>query len=112
MIPATYNVTLYQGVDFSRSFTFPFDLSGSAAVDLEIRNRRTGALLIALDLTHGLTIAGAVLTWTLTAAETLDLPVQTEAVYDLRVTDGAGGETVYFGGRLRITPRVTSGATP
>lgn len=109
MIPAVYNVTLYQGVDFSRSFTFPFDLSSYPTAQLEIRSRRTGALLIALDLGHGLAIAGSVITWSLTAAETVDLPVQTDAVYDLRFTDAEGQESVYFGGRIQVTPRVTIG---
>lgn len=113
VIPATYAVTLYQGTDFSRSFTFPFDLSAYPTIQLDIRTGPGGTRLLGLDLDHGLAVGGTgnqTLVWTMTDAETAALPTGYKPAYDVRLTDANGLEAVYFGGRITVTPRVTTGA--
>ena len=116
LTPGTYNFTIYQGTDVSKSFSgFPLDLSTCAAIQIDIRVGPGKPLILAFDLAHGLAFGGdgnTTLTWSMTAAESLTLPTTYPVQYDLRLTDAAGREAVYLAGTIKTTPRVTTGATP
>jgi hypothetical protein len=114
LTPGVYDFAIYQGTDVSKTFSgFPLDLSTCTAIQIDVRVKPGGTLLLAFDLSSGLSIGGTgntALTWTITNAQTAALPTGYEPSYDVRLTDAAGLEEVYFGGRITITERVTTGA--
>jgi hypothetical protein len=113
--PATFNITIVKGADFS--FTFEIDVSGTvlnllgATVTSEIRNSNKASDTLIVAFTTALT-TGAVtgyisdVTLSLTDDDTLAI-TDSEGVYDVLVTDASGVDTYYLRGRVTFLDSVT-----
>lgn len=114
--PAQYNLTIYQGADFSQLFTFlqesggdPVDLTNFSA-RMQIRQRVNAASpIIELTSANGRIVLGGTagtVTLTLNATETAQLP-DTQGVYDLEIVAGENNADRYLEGTVTIKPEVT-----
>lgn len=117
MIPASYDLSIYQGDTYSitlRLRSSNSDGSLGAYVDLtgatpksEIRDA-TGVLIAEFDATllDQTTTPGGV-TLSLTHTVTAALTPAVDLLWDFQVTDSAGGVTTYLRGNVSITGEVT-----
>lgn len=112
-LPARVPLAVPQGITFRRRFHWSLD---GVAVDLtgwdahmQVR-RFASADTVLADLTPGAGItlgADGYIDLMLTAGQTAELPV-TKAVYDLRLIQPGGGDTIGFlTGPFTVTPAVT-----
>lgn len=119
-LPVSWRLTIPQGATFRRQFAWSVgglapDLSTWSA-HMQIRRHPASETVLA-DLTSeadgGITLgADGTIEVLLTAAQTAELPA-TRGVYDLRLTQPAGGDVVPFlTGLCIITPAVTREVAP
>jgi len=116
MRPGLYSPTIYQGEDWSRSFTFadssshPIDLTTYTAAEAEIREKAGGDLLLTYSLDSGLTVGGsgnATLIWVIGHADTATLATGHTLRYDLWLTDASGNRNPYLAGSITVASRIT-----
>jgi hypothetical protein len=111
--PGTWHPNCRQGETFVRVITWKdstgalVNLTGYTA-KLELRDTSTQAVVDSFTDTTGLALGGALgtITWTMTAAETVLLPVGS-LDYDLRLTSGTGVVTYLLEGKLNVQRRIT-----
>lgn len=113
MIPADYQLTIYEGDDFNRSITFKddnddlVDLTGYSS-QMHIRNKVEDTAFI--DWTSFITLGGVL--------GTIDINVPAvstnyanwsyyEGVYDLELTSGAGAKFKLIRGTISVIREVT-----
>jgi len=104
MIPARYNVSIWQGDSWQQDFdisenSVPVDFTGASA-SVQIRTKAadaTPALELTTAIAGGLTIAGN----TITADKVIGLAAGTY-VYELTVTFSAGAVKTYVAGQFII----------
>lgn len=106
-LPATYDLTLYQGDTFTR--TFKFETPGGEPVDIttwtwtaQIRAHPRAATATALVCTPGV---DGVLTVELSAEAAAALPA--EGVWDLQASDSGGWEHTWLAGNVTVLPEVS-----
>jgi hypothetical protein len=113
--PASFNITIVKGADFS--FSFEIDISGTvlnltgATVLSEIRdsNKKSDNLIETFTPTISIgSVTGYLsdITLSLTDAETA-LITESEGVYDVLVTDASNVDTYYLRGRVTFLDSVT-----
>lgn len=85
----------------------PVELTGFTA-NMEIRDKSTGTLIIALDETSGITInnTNKTIVISLTAAQT-DVITNTKGIYDLEMTSADGKVTKILSGKVKFEAQVT-----
>jgi hypothetical protein len=117
MTPARYDITIYQGTTYSRTFAFrqangttPIDLTGYEA-RMQIResvDSETVLLELTTEPANGrLTINGAAGTVAaLVSATDTSAIAWTEGVYDLELVDGLNVSRPLYG-KVRVSPEVT-----
>lgn len=106
--PGLYSPNAYRGETFARVLTWRD--SGGALVNLtgysakiQIRDTVANTVIDEFAVGTGLTLGGALgtITWEMTAAETLALPIGNLA-YDLRMTSGTGVVTYLLAGYVNV----------
>ena len=110
------DITIEQGATFVLPFVWkdgngnPVDLTGYTA-RMQVRSEHSSSdkLLDLSSPSSGIVIdePNGKVTVTATAAQTAALSAPQLAVYDLKLTDGAGKVTRVVEGKARITPEVT-----
>ena len=111
-VPATLDLTIYQGATWDRSLTWqspagtPVNLTGYTAA-MQVRARRDVAPVLSLASGTGITLGGALGTIALaaTATTTAAIPAGTY-LYDLELTSGAT-VTRLVQGRVTVSPEIT-----
>jgi hypothetical protein len=112
--PGEYDFIIYQGQDFSRTFTIKdsngdaIDISGYDA-RLQVReNKSSSSSVLSLTVGDGLSITGASgqVTVSLTATETAALDYN-GGVYDLELVDGSDVVTRILEGSATLDKEVT-----
>lgn len=106
--PGLYSPECYRGETFSRVLTWRdsdgdlVNLVGYSA-KIQIRDSVTNTVLDEFAVGTGITLGGALgtITWQMTAAETLALPLGNLA-YDLRMTSGSGVVTYLLCGYVNV----------
>jgi len=115
VVPGQYNITIYQGSNFSQELTFlqsaggaPLDLTG-LAVRMQIRKTKAAsAVMIELTTANGRLVSGGALgtvTMQLNAEETATL--KSNGFYDVEVVYGPTSVERWLEGEVTVELEVT-----